>query len=106
MPADSAWRAARAIPRSQKQERHAAFLRLREHYGFSEYSLHEAGKVLRIRWLAVHLGAVLAQTLATRAYQALNRVCLGRAKPVRFRSRGRGLVSSEKKSGESGRRLL
>ncbi len=106
MRADPAWQAARAIPRSQKQERHAAFLRLREHYGFSEYSLHEAGKVLRISWLAVHLDAVLAQTLATRAYQALNRVCLGRAKRVRFRSRGRGLSSIENKRDDTGLRFV
>src|SRR5216684_2750517 len=106
MRADPAWQVARAIPRSQKQERHAAFLRLREHYGFSEYSLHEAGKVLRISWLAVHLDAVLAQTLATRAYQALNRVCLGRAKRVRFKSRGRGLSSLENKRNDTGLRFV
>jgi hypothetical protein len=34
--------------------------------------------------------AVLAQTLASRAYHALNRVCLGEARRVRFKSRGRG----------------
>src|SRR5258707_15880367 len=40
MQADPAWQAARAIPRSQKQERRAAFSALREQYGFSEAGLH------------------------------------------------------------------
>src|SRR5689334_18197941 len=35
MRADPAWQAARAIPRTQKQERRAAFSALRERYGFS-----------------------------------------------------------------------
>src|SRR5258708_140506 len=36
MRADPAWQGARAIPRSQKQERASAFRALRERYGFSE----------------------------------------------------------------------
>jgi hypothetical protein len=80
MRADPSWQAARALPRARKQERAAAFGRLREQYGFSEYALHEAAKVLRVSWIADHLDAVLAQTLASRAYHALNRVCLGQAR--------------------------
>jgi hypothetical protein len=49
---------------------------------------------------------VLAQTLATRAYQALNRVCLGKAKRVRFKSRGRGLASIENKRNDTGMRFV
>ncbi len=75
MRADPAWQAARAIPRSQKQQRRAAFAALRERYGFSEYAFHELAKTLRVSWLAEHLDAVLAQTLSTRAYRALDRVC-------------------------------
>jgi Putative transposase DNA-binding domain len=106
MRADPAWQAARAIPRSQKQERASAFRALREQYGFSEYALHEAGKALRVSWVADHLDAVLAQTLASRAYRALNRVCLGKAKQVRFRSRGRGLGSIENKRNDTGLRFV
>jgi hypothetical protein len=105
MRADPAWHATRLIPRSHKQERQAAFLRLRKQYGFSEYSLHEAGKQLRTSWLAEHLDAVLAQTLASRAYRALNRVCRGQAHRVRFRSRGRGLSSIENKRNDTGMRF-
>ncbi len=106
MQADPAWQAARAIPRTQKQERRAAFSALREQYGFSEYGLHEAAKRLRTSWIAEHLDAVLAQTLATRAYHALNRVCLGKARRVRFRSRGRGLSSIENKRNDTGLRFV
>jgi transposase len=105
MRADPAWQAARAIPRTQKQERQAAFAHLREQYDFSEYALHEAGKALRVSWLADHLDAVLAQRLASRAYQALNRVCLGKARRVRFRSRSRGLSSIENKRNDTGLRF-
>jgi hypothetical protein len=104
MRADPAWHRARAIPRAQKQERARAFAALREQYGFSEYGLHEAAKRLCVSWLAEHLDAVLAQTLASRAYRALNRVCLGQAK--RFRSRGRELSSIENKRNDTGLRFV
>src|SRR5215467_14602080 len=83
MRADPAWQEARAIPRAQKQERNAAFAALREHYGFSEYAFHELARRLRVSWLADHLDAVLAQTLASRAYHAQKSVCVGKARRVR-----------------------
>ncbi len=106
MRADPAWQAARAIPRPHKQERQAAFSALREQYGFSEYALHEYAKHARVSWLAEHLDAVLAQTLASRAYAALNRVCLGEAKRVRFKSHTRGLDSIENKRNDTGLRFV
>jgi hypothetical protein len=106
MRADPAWQAARAIPRTHPQERRAAFSALRERYGFSEYAFHDLAKELRVAWLADHLDAVLAQTLATRAYRALNRVCVGNARRVRFKSRGRGLSSLENKRTDTGLRFV
>jgi hypothetical protein len=106
MRADPAWQAARAIPRSHTLERQAAFSALREQYGFSAYALHEYAKRARISWIAEHLDAVLAQTLATRAYHALNRVCVGEARRVRFKSRGRGLSSIENKRNDTGLRFV
>jgi hypothetical protein len=47
-----------------------------------------------------------AQRLATRAYQALNQVCLGEARRVRFKSRGRGLGSLENKRNDTGLRFI
>jgi hypothetical protein len=106
MRADPAWQAARSIPRTQKQERLAAFSALRQRYGFSEYALHAYAKTARVCWIADHLDAVLAQTLATRAYHALNRVCVGEARRVRFKSRGRGLASLENKRNDTGLRFV
>ena len=106
MRADPAWQAARAIPKTQKQERRVAFAALRQRYGFSEYALHEYAKTARVGWIADHLDAVLAQTLASRAYRALNRVCLGEASRVRFKSRGRGLSSLENKRNDTGLRFV
>src|SRR2546430_534509 len=63
MRADPAWQEARALPRTRKQERAAAFSALRVRYRFSEYSLHDYALEVRIGWIAEHLSAVLAQTL-------------------------------------------
>lgn len=106
MQADPAWAAARAIPRAQKQERQAAFAHLREQYGFSEYALHAYAKTARCSWIASHFDSTMAQTLATRAYQAVNRVCQGKAHAVRFKSRGRGLDSVEGKRNNTGMRFV
>src|SRR5712691_1559506 len=106
MRADPDWQAARSIARSQKQERAATFCTLRQNHGFSEYALHQEARRLRTSWLSDHLDAVLAQTLASRAYRALNRVCLGKARRVRFKSRGRGLDSIENKRNDTGLRFV
>jgi len=106
MRADPGWQVARAIPKTHTQERRAAFSALRERYGFSEYAFHDLARELRVSWLAEHLDAVVAQTLATRAYRALNRVCVGKARRVRFKSRGRGLGSLENKRTDTGLRFV
>jgi len=106
MRADPAWDAARAIPRSQKAARQTAFAQMRTHYGFSEYALHEYAKRARCTWIAEHIDSTMAQVLATRAYQAVNRVCQGKARAVRFKSRGRGLDSVEGKRNDTGMRFV
>src|ERR1051326_5102704 len=106
MRADPAWQSARAMPRTQKSERKRAFGELRRQYGFTEYALHDAVKGLNCTWIAGHIDAVVAQTLATRAYRALNRVCLGQARRVRFRSRTRGIGSLENKRTNTGLRFV
>lgn len=105
MQADPAWAVARTIPRTQKQARAQAFAALRKQYGFSEYALHQAAKDLRPNWMAKHVDSLMAQALASRAYQAVNRVALGLAKKVRFKSQGRGLDSVEGKWNKSGLRF-
>jgi transposase len=104
MRADPRWQQARHIPKIHKQERAARFCALREEYGFSEYALHASATKARTAWIADHLDSNTAQKLATRAYQAANRVCLGQAKKVRFKSRG--LDSIEGKTNKQGLRFV
>gem|GEM_PF-1675138 len=95
MKADPTWQAACSIPRSDKPARRQAFARLRTQYGFSEYGLHEAAKHLRTSWPASHIDSLMAQKLASRAYQAANRVCVGEAwTRSRARPTPRGCASS------------
>ena len=106
MRTDQEWQSARAIPRSKKSERAQAFSALRKQYQFSEYDLHEFAKSARTGWIADHIDSTMAQALATRVYQAVNRVCVGKAKRVRFRSRGRGIDSVEGKRNDVGLRFV
>jgi hypothetical protein len=107
MRADPAWQKARALSHARKQERSRAYRELRQQYRFSEYDLHAYATAVRTcAWMAEHLDANTAQTLASRAFHACNRVCLGRARKVRFRSRGRGLDSVEGKSNKQGLRFV
>ncbi len=106
MRSDPRWQIARTLPKIQKQERREAFTQLRQQYSFSEYALHSFAKHANCTWIADHIDSMMAQTLATRAYQAVNRICLGKAKRVRFKSKGRGLDSVENKQNKSGLRFL
>lgn len=57
--------------------------------------------------MADHLEAGLAQALASPAFHALNRVCLGQARCARFKSRERGLSSiANKRNGTELRFVL
>jgi hypothetical protein len=104
MRSDPRWQEARQA--ASKRERNALFSQLRQEYGFSEYALHAYSTDARTSWIAEHLDSNTAQKLATRAYQAANRVCLGQAGRVRFKSRRRGLDSVEGKSNKAGLRFL
>src|SRR5215510_12956351 len=106
MRSDPEWSKARALPRADKQERRQAFSALRRKHRFSEYDLHEYAKQARVSWIADHIDSTMAQTLATRAYQAVNRVAVGKAKRVRFRSRWRGIDSVEGKRNDVGLRFV
>jgi len=101
---DPRWQEARQA--ADKQERNALFSQLRQEYGFSEYALHAFSTGARTSWIADHLDSNTSQKLATRAYQAANRVCLGQAGRVRFKSKGRGLDSVEGKSNKTGIRFV
>ncbi len=106
MRTDPRWQEARLLPKMYKQERKVLFSQLRQEYGFSEYALHAYVTSARTTWIADHIDSNTAQKLATRAYQAANRVCLGQAKSVRFKSKGRGLDSVEGKNNKQGLRFV
>lgn len=106
MQTDPAWQAARAISHSQKADRKAAFAQVRERYGFTEYAMHAYAKEARCAWIGEHVDSTMAQVLASRAYQAVQRVCQGQARAVRFKSRGRGLDSVEGKRNDTGMRFV
>src|SRR5262249_23719301 len=74
--------------------------------GFAEYALHAFATQANTSWIADHVDVNTAQTLASRAYHAANRVCVGQARSVRFRSKGRGLDSLEGKTNHQGIRFV
>ncbi|MGB9825634.1 MAG: hypothetical protein ACPLRU_03075, partial [Desulfofundulus sp.] len=85
------YRAALAMPHKTKEEikaRAEAFKEAREKYGFTEFSLHAYAARIRDSWLGEHIDANTAQTLATRAYSAVNKTVTGEAKRVRFKRYG------------------
>src|SRR5215471_10893500 len=107
MRAEVRWRAARLIPRSDKPARKAAFAALQKRVRlFRIRASHAFATQANTSWIADHVDANTAQTLATRAYQAANRVCIGKARRVRFRSKGRGLSSLEGKTNSQGIRFV
>jgi hypothetical protein len=106
MRADLAWHAARTIPRVQKLERQRAFAALRAQYGISLVRAARGGQGLELRLDRGARGGGAGADPATRAYRALNRVCLGQARRVRFRSRSRGISSVENKRADTGLRFV
>ena len=78
-----AFQRARALPKDD-QARRTLFAQARSASVCSEYSLHAYADQLRQSWLGEHLDSNTGQKLATRAYQAANRLLLGKARRVRF----------------------
>jgi hypothetical protein len=77
------------------------FKRARERYDFSEYALHSYSTHLRHSFLGDHIDSNTAQKLATRAFQAVEKVLFGKAKSVRFKGKNQ-MDSVEGKSNKSG----
>src|SRR5258708_11854872 len=75
---------ARAVPREDPQ-RKRLFAQARGQHAFSAYALHAYAQPLGQSWLGDHLDSLTLQKRASRAYDAANRVLLGKAKRVRFK---------------------
>ena len=83
---------------TDKKERQAHFAAARQAYGFSAYALEAvADEMRRTTWLAEHLDSHVAQKLADRAFEAVQKVAFSKARKVRFKGK-RGLHSFEGKT--------
>ncbi len=91
---------ARALP-PDDPERKRLFAQARERFHFREYDLHIYAGKIRQSWIGEHLDSLTSQKLASRAYQAANRLVLGQAKRVRFKGKNQ-LDSVEGKNNASG----
>ncbi len=97
------YKTARKISRTHKKERSEAFKKAREQYRYSEYDLHAFASITskNAKWIAEKVDSTAQQKLATRAFQASERVMVGRAKNVRYRGSSR-FRSMEGKSNKTG----
>jgi transposase len=102
------WQAAQAVSKGDKYkaERRAAYSLARTTYHFSEYDLHHYVATIRKHWLRELVDSATAQKLASRAFEAVNKLCFGQARRVRFKTKSRGLDSVEGKSNTSGIRFI
>jgi hypothetical protein len=82
---------AKKTSRKDKKLRSERFKAARAAYRYSEYSLHSfALKTAKAsKWIAEKVDANTCQTIASRAFRASERMLVGNAKKVRFKSKGR-----------------
>lgn len=98
------WQSARELPKGK--DRNEAFKMVNEHFGFSEYALHDFVKPVRINagWKD-RLSAQEAQKIASRVFKAVSEYAFGvRGKP-RFKGINRPLHSLEGKQNTTGIRF-
>jgi transposase len=87
--------------KSANPERKVLFKRARERYDFSEYALHAYSTRIRASWIGNHIDANTAQKIATRAFNAAQKVLFGQARKVRFKGKNQ-FDSVEGKSNKAG----
>ena len=85
---------------THKQERTQRFDQLNQVHGFSEYALHGYAKQFGKCWIGEHVGSHIGQKMASRAFNAVQRVAFGKAKCVKFKPKD-SLVSIEGKNNVS-----
>ncbi len=82
-------------------ERKVLFKRAKERYEFSDYAIQFYGTNIRHSWIADHIDAHSGQKIATRAFNAAQKVLFGQAKKVRFKGKNQ-FDSVEGKSNKAG----
>ena len=97
------YKAAKAIPKTNKKPRSEAFKLARGSFRYSDYELQSYANWVAIssQWIKQHLDANTIQKIATRAFKASERVVYGLAKKVRFKGKGQ-FSSIEGKTNEQG----
>ncbi|MDC3412034.1 transposase [Terrihalobacillus insolitus] len=89
-------------PKSKERDKHLSDIRL--NYGFSEYGIHNFVKSVQ-RKFKEHIGSLEAQKLATRAFQAVEKLHFGKSKKVHFKGLSDD-ISVENKSNKTGLRFV
>lgn len=87
--------------KSNNPERKVLFKRARERYEFSDYAIQAYGTGVRHSWIADHIDAHTGQKIATRAFNAAEKVLFGKSKKVRFKGKNQ-FDSVEGKSNAAG----
>ena len=86
-----AYQEAKKTSKKDKKLRSERFKVARNAYRYCEYDLHSfaTATAKASKWISKKLDAHAIQTVATRAFKASERMLVGNAKPVRFKSKGR-----------------
>lgn len=87
--------------KSNNPERKVLFKRTRERHEFSDYAIQSFGTKIRHSWIGEHIDAHTGQKIATRAFNAAEKVLFGKARRVRFKGKNQ-LDSVEGKSNAAG----
>ncbi len=69
------------------EERTDKFKNLDKEYGFAEYALHDYVARIRDSWIKEHINSHIAQKIATRAFNAVQKKAFRIAKNVRFKGK-------------------
>ena len=95
--------AAKELSRNKKKERKELFKQARDDAQFSEYSLHSfaTATAKQSKWIAKNVDSNTQQKLATRAFQAVEKILFGTSSKVRFKvpSRFRSVEGKSNKQG-------
>ncbi|MDC3425899.1 transposase [Aquibacillus sp. 3ASR75-11] len=92
------------LKESKSKERDKQLSAIRLTYGFSEYGIHNFVKSVQ-RKFKEHIGSFEAQKLATRAFQAVEKLHFGKSKKVHFKNNTDD-ISVENKSNKTGLRFV
>ena len=94
----------KAKQEKDKKEKTSCFRALKKRFEFEEYALHSYATRLSHSYLGEHLDSNTSQKLATRAFNAVEKILFGKAQKVRFKGKTQ-LSSLEGKSNDSGIRF-